>query len=104
MPSFAASKARLPEDLVATVFQLALNWLDSSSDRVVTRVQFTLGERHSIILFVRAELAWFHGGRASSPTKHTSKVHRSPTRYCPGYEAPDLSMNCFWGPSPIHYL
>jgi len=56
MPSFTASKVLLPEGLVAIVFQLVLR-RGSSSERVVTRVQFTLDERHSIILFVRAELA-----------------------------------------------
>jgi len=56
MPSFAASNARLPEDRVATVFQPVLRYRGSPSD-IVTSVEFTLGERHSIILFVKAELA-----------------------------------------------
>src|SRR3989442_15335387 len=82
MPSFTASKALLPEGLVAIVFHLVLR-RGSASERVVTRVQFTLDERHSIILFVRAELACLQGGRASSPTKHTSKLHRSLSRRVP---------------------
>src|SRR3989442_9705761 len=96
MPSLAASKARLPEGLVEIVFQLVLRCRGSASDRVVTRVQFTPGERHSIIRFVRAELAWFQGGRASSPTKHTSKLHCSPSRYDPRYQSPHILLNRLW--------
>src|SRR5712664_677794 len=96
MPSLAASRALLPEGLVAIVFQLVLWFRGSSSDRVVTSVQFTLDDRHSIIRFVRAELAWFQGGRASSPTKHTSKLHCSPSRCDPRYQSPHIPLNRLW--------
>jgi hypothetical protein len=61
-PSFAASKARIPEGVVEMVVQLALTFLVSPGDEVVMRVQFTVGDRHSIILLARTDPAWFQGG------------------------------------------
>jgi hypothetical protein len=58
------------------------------------RVQFTIGERHSIIRFVRTDPAWFQGGCASSPTKHTSKPHHLSGKYDRRYDSPDFLMDC----------
>jgi hypothetical protein len=56
-PSFAASKARLPEGLVEVVFHVVLRSRASSGDRIVMRLQFTVGERHSIIRLARMDPA-----------------------------------------------
>jgi len=81
--SFAAVRVLLLDSFtrVVALTPCTMGRLSGEDSAVIRRLSAS-GERHSISRFVRMELAWFQGGRTSSPTKQTLILRLS--RLSPG--------------------